>query len=313
MTAQVINTNQSLINGGISFETIVDRFLSVEDVKQSSKNLYKRQLKIFFEWIDREGKNVKELTKSDIVSYKESLLNSGLSPLTIGGYLTALRKFYTWLESEKIYPNIAKGIKTPKKKQAFKKQHLTAEKSVELINVYKNYSLRDYAIINLMLRAGLRTIEIIRLNLEDITFKQNQRILKIWGKGKDCKDDYIILTDTAYAPLKQYIETRKGIKGNTPLFVSNSNRNNNKRLTTRTISSICKKGLTTIGLDGKEFTAHSLRHTTAVSILKAGGNISDVQAVLRHRNINTSEIYIESVKEELRLKNAPERLIDNLF
>ena len=56
-----------------------------------------------------------------------------------------------------------------------------------------------------------------------------------------------------------------------------------------------------------------MRHTTAVSILKHGGAITDVQSVLRHTSPVTSQIYTESVKEELRLKNAPEMFIDGAF
>lgn len=66
-------------------------------------------------------------------------------------------------------------------------------------------------------------------------------------------------------------------------------------------------------MDGKEFTAHSLRHTTAVAILKHGGSITDVQSVLRHSSPVTSQIYTESVKEELRLQNAPELMLDGAF
>ena len=63
-------------------------------------------------------------------------------------------------------------------------------------------------------------------------------------------------------------------------------------------------------MDGREFSAHSLRHTTAVAILKHGGNITDVQEVLRHASPVTSQIYTESVKEEMRLQNAPEMMLD---
>ena len=68
-----------------------------------------------------------------------------------------------------------------------------------------------------------------------------------------------------------------------------------------------------IGLDGKEFTAHSLRHTTAVNILRAGGRIEDAQGVFRHTSPSTTQIYTETIKEEMRLNNPAEELIDNLM
>jgi integrase/recombinase XerC/integrase/recombinase XerD len=224
--------------------------------------------------------------------------------------------FYEWVEANKLYPNIAKGIKTPPRKQAFKKQHLTDAKSTELLEHFKEMSLRDFAIVNLILRTGLRTIEVVRADIADITFRGDRRILKVWGKGKlksDKEDDFVVLSDKVYTPIAEYLATRKGAKSGEPLFVSNSRQNKGERLTTRTISYLCKEGMRAIGLDGKEFSAHSLRHTTAVAILKQGGSITDVQGVLRHSSPVTSQIYTESIKEEMRLKSAPELMLDNAF
>lgn len=292
---------------------VIATFVSAQDVKESSRALYTRTLTQYFKWIQKEGKAINLLTRQDVLEYKDSLTSSGLSALTIGSYIVSVRKFYEWAEAEKLYPNIAKGIKTPKRVQAFKKQHLTDTKSSELLSHFQSLSLRDYAIVNLILRTGLRTIEVVRADVGDITFNGERRILKIWGKGHTEKDDFVVLSEKAYEPIRNYLETRKGAKAGEPLFTSASRQNGGERLTTRTISRLCKEGLQAIGLDGKEFTAHSLRHTTAVAILKHGGSITDVQEVLRHTSPVTSQIYTESVKEELRLQNAPETLLDRAF
>ena len=292
---------------------LVATFVSSQDVKESSRSLYNRTLSQFFKWVETTGRNLNSMSRVDVLDYKDHLQGQGLSALTIGSYIVAVRKFYEWAESFKIYPNIAKGIKTPRRVQAFKKQHLTDSKSTELLSYFEAKSLRDYAIVNLILRTGLRTIEVVRADIGDITFKGERRILRVWGKGHTEKDDFVVLSDRAYLPIANYLATRKGAKAGEPLFTSDSNNNKGKRLTTRTISHICKEGLQAIGMDGKEFTAHSLRHTTAVTILKHGGSITDVQSVLRHSSPVTSQIYTESVKEELRLHNAPEMIVDDAF
>ena len=308
-----VKTGSSMIESEATWREVVANFISSLDVKESSRTLYTRTLSQFFYWIEKERKEISTLTRVDLLEYKDSLFSSGLSSLTIGSYIVSLRKFYEWAEANKLYPNVAKGIKTPPRKQAFKKMHLTDNKSGELLTYYKDLSLRDYAIVNLILRTGLRTIEVVRADIGDITFKGDRRILKIWGKGHSEKDDFVILTDKAYQPIKEYLDTRKGAKQGEPLFTSTSRQNAGERLTTRSISKICKEGLKAIGLDGKEYTAHSLRHTTAVAILKHGGSITDVQEVLRHTSPVTSQIYTESVKEELRLENAPEAMLDMAF
>ena len=312
----VVRVNGTEVKAGntASWESIVATFVSEQDVRESSRKLYSRTLTLFFKWIESTGRDLQTLSLVDVLEYKDSLAEEGLSSLTIGSYIVSVRKFFEWAESHKLYPNVAKGVKTPKRKQAFKKQHLTDKKSSDLLTYFEHKSLRDYAIVSLILRTGLRTIEVVRADIGDITFKGERRILKVWGKGHDEKDDYVILSDKAYTAIANYLAAaRKGAKAGEPLFTSDSHRNGGERLTTRTISSICKEGLKAIGMDGREYTAHSLRHTTAVAILKHGGSITDVQGVLRHSSPVTSQIYTESVKEELRLQNATELILDNAF
>lgn len=293
-------------------EELVDSFILSQDVKQSSRELYRRTLKQYFNWVEKKGYSLSQIARPQLLEYKEELLSSGMSSLTVGSYITSVRRFYTWTEANKFYPNIAKDIKSPKRKQQFKKQPLTTDQATKLLGYYQERAVRDYAIVNLLLRTGLRTIETIRANVEDIIFKGSSRVLLIQGKGRDEKDNFVILTDKAYQPIERYLSTRRAT-GSEPLFISDSNNNKGERLTTRTISYIAKEGLKAIGLNEKQFTAHSLRHTTAVNILRAGGSLETAQYTLRHTNPATTQIYTATIKEEQRLKNSGEVLIDNLF
>lgn len=315
MSREIVKVNGAAVRVGdtTTWRGLIATFVASQDVKESSRALYTRTLTQFFKWMEKTRRKLSTLGRTDILEYKDTLQEEGLSALTIGSYIVSVRKFYEWAEAEKLYPNIAKGVKTPRRVQAFKKQHLTDNKSRELLEHFQSLSLRDFAIVNLILRTGLRTIEVVRADVGDITFKGERRILRVWGKGHIEKDDFVVLSEKAYTPIANYLATRKGAKAGEPLFTSNSRQNKGERLTTRTISGLCKGGLRAIGMDGKEFTAHSLRHTTAVAILKQGGTITDVQEVLRHSSPVTSQIYTESVKEELRLEHAPETMLDQAF
>jgi integrase/recombinase XerC/integrase/recombinase XerD len=297
----------------LRIESLVDSFIQAQDVKLSSKELYRRTLKQYFNWIDNKNYLLSEIARPQLLEYKDELLNSGMSSLTVGSYITSVRRFYEWAEANKFYPNVAKGIKTPKRKQQFKKQPLLPEQATALLNFYQDKALRDYAIITLLLRTGLRTIEVIRANIEDITFKGSQRVLLVHGKGRDERDNFVLLTDKAYQPIAEYLATRGKVNSSEPLFTSTSNNSKGDRLTTRTISYIAKEGLKAIGLDERSFTAHSLRHTTAVNILRAGGSLETAQFTLRHSNPATTQIYTATLNEERRLQNSGEALIDNLF
>ncbi len=294
-------------------EELVDRFIEAQDVKQSSKLLYRRTLKQFFNWVEVKGYLLSEIARPQIIEYKEELLSSGMSSLTVGSYITSVRRFYEWTEANKYYPNVAKGIKTPRRKQQFRKQPLTTDQVKKLLSYYQDKTLRDYAIVNLLLRTGLRTIEVIRANVEDITFKGSQRVLLVQGKGRDERDNFVLLTDKAYQPIADYLATRGKVNSSEPLFTSASNNSKGERLSTRTISYIAKEGLKAIGLDERAYTAHSLRHTTAVDILRAGGCLETAQLTLRHSNPATTQIYTATQNEERRLQNSGEALIDTLY
>lgn len=299
-----------IVNKNVSIFEAVEAFLSECDIRANSKNVYRRGLLNFFKWVEQTGRVISELTRADIIAFKETLLQTH-SNLTIAGYMVALRRFYEWAEGNKLYPNIARGVKSPKRKNAYLKEHLRENQIIQLLQHFEN-NPRDYAIVNLLLRTGLRTIEVVRANIEDVTYKGGQRILKVWGKGRDDKDTFVVLTDKAYAPIRAYLDTRKSATLKEPLFVSTSNRNLQGRLSTRTISKICKEGLVAIGLDAHEYTAHSLRHTTAVMLLK-NGSLADVQSVLRHASPATSQIYTKSIEVELRLANPSEMKLDGIF
>ena len=320
MELQVLNKNEVARTSSEEIRNLTETFLSGLDVKESSRRLYGRTLKQFFSWVSSTGRNLSQMTKGDIAEYKshlETVLK--LSPLTVGSYIVSLKKFYEWVDTEGLYKNIAKGIKTPPRSQTFEKEYLSEGKSRELLEYFERTSPRDFAIVNLMLRTGLRTIEVSRAQIGDICYMGEQRILKIWGKGKSEAEkgkgfNFVVLTDKTYTPIKNYLESaRRGARSGEPLFTSRSHQNQGEQISTRTISGLCKEGLKAIGLDGKEYTAHSLRHTTASLLLGSGRNVLDAQRVLRHSSVNTTQIYTRQKEKELRITDAPEAALRHLF
>lgn len=306
---------------------IVDLFAENQDCKATTRDLYGRILKSFFAWVNCTGRKVSALTLVDLIAYKDDLTRAGKSPLTIGGYINALKRFYAWVEANAGYPNIAAALHAPKRTQEFKKRPLSARKVGELLAYERTTTPRDYAIINLMARTGLRCIEVARANVGDITYmgEDNTRVLMVQGKGKDSKDNFVVLTDAAWRPIAAYLATRKGAQDGEPLFFNESNHAskqdkhqhdtdyNGRRLSTRTISGIAKRGLKEIGLDGKAFSAHSLRHSVGTAILRAGGTLEQAQMTLRHANPATTQIYTRMALTERRFTSGGERLVDQVF
>lgn len=296
-----------------NWEVLLAAFLDSQDIRQTSRDTYYWGMVQYFKWIESSGRVMKSLTPADVMSFKSYLVKQKLSALTIGSYLTAVRRFYAWTESTMLYPNIARSVRPPRGKKGFKKMHLNESEATQLLAYLKSKSLRDYAIVNLILRTGLRTIEVIRADVGDIKHKRGRRILKVWGKGFDDKDNFVILGDATWMPIQEYLNTREKTRKDEPLFLTEGKGHRGARMSTRSVQYVCKEAMKSIGLDGHEYSAHSLRHTTAVLILKNGGDWQDVQRVLRHASPATSQIYTATIEEEVRLDRNPEGILDNVI
>ena len=303
--------NGLLVNGISDYEEILTSFLDGLDIKDTSRETYRWGLERFFKWIRLSGRSIGSLSPADVMSFKNALTKEKLSPLTIGGYVTAVRMFYSWTETSLLYPNIARSVRPPRGRKGFRKCALSAHESASLLDYLKERSLRDYAIVNLILRTGLRTIEVSRADIGDVVRKRGKRVLKVWGKGADEKDAYVILGKPVWEPIQEYLNQRKSRSKTDPLFVTEGKGHKGVRMAPRSIQYLCKEALKAIGLDGHEYSAHSLRHTTGVLILKNGGDWKDVQRVLRHASPATSQIYTASIEEEVRLDSNPESLLDD--
>jgi integrase/recombinase XerC/integrase/recombinase XerD len=266
-------------------------------------------LRQFIGWLDETGRQSLQLAREDILAYKRSLIDE-LSAYTVNQYLTAVRKLYQWLESQKIYPDITRGISGVKKPDGFRKSVLTKEQlreAVDAIDTETLVGMRDYALFNLMARTGLRDIEVSRALVEDIRQESGEAVLYIQGKGKASKDMFVVLMPEAEKPIRDYLQARGDVDKSEPLFCSHSDRNGGDSLTTRSISRLVKKAFRRIGLDDDRITAHSLRHTAITLSIKGGASLHQAQAMARHKSPETTMVYFHNLK---RIEEAAERHIN---
>lgn len=294
-----------------SLVDLISSFLSSQDISGSSRDTYSRSLKQFTSWLYETGKAGRlDLQREDILDYKDYLIAQKKSSYTVTLYITAVRKLYQYVESKKLYPDITRGIKGSKKPRGFRKDSLTPDQLREALDVMKRDSLesqRDYALFNLMARTGLRDIEVSRAQIKDIRQETGQAVLWIQGKGRDSKDDFVILTEEAMKPIRQYLQARGSVQEEEALFCSHSDRNTGQALTTRSISRIVKTALRKIGLDDKRLTAHSLRHTAISLSIKGGASLQQAQAMARHSDPKTTLIYFHNLD---RIQAGAEKFID---
>ena len=294
-----------------SLLAMVDRFIASQDVSKPSRATYSRQLKQFTSWLLKTGKveALNTLQRQDILDYRAHLLGLGKSANTVAGYLTSVRKFFEWLEAEKIYPNIARGVKGTRKAKGFRKDCLTQGQIREALASIDKGSLegpRDYALFNLLVRTGIRTIEVVRAQVGDLRQQGGEAVLWVQGKGRDSKDDFVILIDETLRPLREYLSTRGNLAETDPLFASISDRNNGEGLTTKSVRRIIKSILRVVNLNDKRLSAHSLRHTAISLSIKGGASLEKAQAMARHTDPKTTMTYFHNAA---RIENGAERFI----
>jgi len=297
---------------GSSFPDLVGRFLASLDRRESTKATYRRALKPFGQWVN-EAAPSGPLTAETVLNYKKNLVGRGLAPFTINVYLTAVKRFFAWSEGAGLYPNIAKNIEPMKRERGFRKEALTPDQARQLLRSIKTKTAigkRDFAIVNLIINTGLRTIEVIRADRGDIVNRGDATVLYVQGKGRDTKNEYVVLEPFTLAAINRYLQTRGAVTSDAPLFTAAGNRNVNGRMTTRSVSRLAKMAIERVAPGNPRLTAHSLRHTAVTFALLAGATVQEAQAFARHSDINTTLIYAHNID---RIGAAPEKKIAALL
>jgi integrase/recombinase XerC/integrase/recombinase XerD len=287
---------------------LVRTFLDSQDIREVSKLAYKVGLERFVSWLNAE--RIPQPDRETILRFKSHLIELGLAANTANSYLTAVKRFFTYLEGVRKYPNVAKDIKGIQQPRGHLRESLTLGQVKDLlagIDTSTLQGMRDFAIVNLLSRTGLRTCELVRADVRDIKQEAAEALLYVQGKGRSSKDSFVLLTEKALNPILAYWKARGKADPGDPLFTSISDRNEGGQLTTRTIRGIVKAALRKINIESDKLTAHSLRHSFATLSLRGGAELVQVRDALRHSSIETTQIYLHNID---RIEKAAERFID---
>lgn len=310
---EICTRNVSDIVDTSNEDDIIKRWLDSLDVLEDTKETYKAHLLDFIKWINANG--IQRATKVDILKYKQELINR-YSNSTVCLKISSLKSFYGFLNEQGMANDITKNIKGAKISKGFKRDIFTLEQIQEIMNTIDKTTLvgvRDYAMINLLLRTGLRSCELNRANIEDIRNKDGEMVLYIQGKGRTDKDEFVVLTPSMMEILNEYLnmrEQKQHIIDTAPLFISLSDRNFGDRLSLFSIRWLVKNILRDAGIDSKRLTTHSTRHTAITLSLLSGADLLEVKAMARHTSVDTTLLYAHNVK---RLANAPEKKLEQVF
>ncbi len=205
---------------------------------------------------------------------------------SIARKLSTLRSFFKYLIKEgTVSSNPAKAVSTPKVEKLLPTA-LTVDEAFRLMDSPAEESntglLRDRALLELLYSSGIRVGELVGLNLNRIDLDLG--IVKVMGKGR--KERIVPVGAKAIEALKAYIEERGSSMPETPLFVNLKG----GRLTARSVGRLVKKYTARSGIFRK-VSPHTLRHTFATHLLDAGADLREIQEMLGHASLSTTQRY----------------------
>lgn len=291
MNALTTPYTTSIQPGAYISEDLLDSFTRFLDASPQSVRTYSRAVKQFLRYLSLNG--ITQPVREDVIGFRESLKESH-KPSTIQNYIIAVRLFFQWTETAGIYPNIAQHVKGAKISRSHKKDYLTSsqlQNVLSQIDRSTEQGRRDYAIAAVMITGGLRDIEISRANVEDLRSLGNDVVLYLQGKGRDERQDFVIVPAEVEKAIRASLADRKGINGKSPLFISLSNNSKGQRISTRSVSGTIKTALKRAGFSSERLTAHSLRHSAITLAVLGGNDIQSVQQFARHADVSTTMIY----------------------
>lgn len=273
-----------------------EKVFDLLDVSEATRQDYKYRIGLFLTFTKERGFNT-----NSFLEFKRYLKDrTDLAVSTKNKYLATAKIFLKEANRQGALPSdITQNIKTFSQSKKHKRDGLNdeeiktlADKLQELPETPQNTRLR--AIITLLALQGLRQVEITRLDVKDIDFISQTALIQ--GKGRDDKEP-INLHPEAVKALQSYLKSNKIADG--ALFISRSNNNHNKRLTTRTIRDIVKETLKELGIDK---TTHGFRHYFTTKLIKTyKGDLLEVAGYTRHRSLEMLQVYNDSIKHKADL------------
>lgn len=290
------------ISNNLDFFNLKEKFIEYLDTSENTIETYSKALKQFLNYM--KDNNIKNPTRVDIINFRE-YAKLKYEPNSVNSLMVALKQFFKFLQYEGIYKDITENIKGVKIESLHTREYLTLDQCKNVLNNAKND--RERALFIITFTCGLRANEVANIRLSDFTIKGGKHCLYVLGKDRDGKQDYVVVPDDTYNFLKKYIQE---YNINDYLFVSESNNNKGGKVATCTLRRIIKKMYARIGLNGKEYVFHSLRHSFATISLQNGIDIREVSKGLRHKNITTTEIYSHDLE---KINNRCSNTVSNML
>ncbi|HCC03019.1 MAG TPA: site-specific tyrosine recombinase XerD [Ruminococcaceae bacterium] len=273
----------------------------LSDVKRVSPNTFDSYLRDTVDYLHfLQTKHIQSpafATMETIEEYVAHLRKQRKSTATITRHTASIRCFYQFLIlNGEATSNPAKGVKLKKGPQ--KLPEILSGSEIELLlaqpDIKQPKGCRDKAMLELLYATGIRVTELVNLDVEDINLhtailschnERGERSIPIYPEAVTAVSDYI------YRVRRIIVEPEE----NHALFTNL----NGHRLTRQGFWKIIK-GYTELAGITKEITPHTLRHSFALHLLENGADLKDLQHMLGHADISSTQVYLHFLNDHVK-------------
>ena len=241
------------------------------------------------------------LDRAFILKYIQWLNDKQYARATVARKVAAVKSFCAFLlDSGEITTDPTSSVSSPRAPKPVPKPMSVEEVDTLLQEPLKGSSAeaaRDAAMLELMYATGMRVTELVSLNVDSLHLTPPPAYVRCLGKG--AKERTIPVYEHAVQALERYLEEARPVllknRPQTALFVNRRG----ERLTRQGFWLILKGYSKAAGIEGR-VTPHTLRHSFATHMLRGGASVRDVQELLGHANVSTTQVYTQLADEHLR-------------
>ena len=258
---------------------LFERHLKEDEKAENTINKYLRDIKEFYEW----NGNSNDVTKDDLLDYKEHLKKSKLKVSSINSKISSLNAYFTYTENESLK---LKVLKCQKSLFGSKEKELTKYEFNKLYEAAKNNSRLKY-LIETIAKTGTRVSEVKFITVESIEI--GKAIVDNKGKIRT-----ILIPRKLCKKLKDYCKKQNINTG--PIFLTK----NMEPIDRKQIWQMMKDLADRAGVEKVKVFPHNLRHLFAREFYNQTHDIVKLASILGHGSIETTRIYTKETEDECR-------------
>lgn len=266
-------------------------------LSDNTLNSYRSDLKLFRQFLQLHHSDVQNADYAKIQAFQSNLVTLGRAKTTITRMISALRRFYNFLQyNQLIDVNPMAKIVMPKADKKLPKtlSQAQVEALLEAPDVRDVLECRDSAMLELLYATGMRVTELVSLKMSQISLQQG--VIRVVGKGN--KERLVPIGEMAIDAIEHYIKQARNelLKSSSDvLFPSKRGVQMTRQTFWYRIKHYALRANISVDLS-----PHTLRHAFATHLVNHGADLRVIQMLLGHSDLSTTQIYTHVAKARLQ-------------